>query len=409
MSNYIETDLRQATVHNSPLTAQSRGVRYRQMVAISPAGRARHLFCVIDEKTMPESSEPIKINQYSSWKWIALGMVAIAILIIFWYAVNNGGNSSNDNANIQNLNTVGQNNFNVNTSVDWTELVAEAKKGKTELEFSRFTFQIPDSLIVNRSDQAVYYTFLPDLPEGPTIAFEPFDDTPANIIATIKDRLSATERILFENTESINGVNWTIIKQSTDFGIDQVFWLTGTNNTLQISYPDVRTDTSEVFEAIVGSGKKSNSAIDTIGWNTFKIAEWSKYIRYPTYLLQRENYPNQLISRDSNSAIESLIGEVVMAAFISTNGGTEEYIKSISLEFPGSFQEIGVSHAVYGDVEFVERKYQYSNNENANYDKLLLLILLPSNDSSQYLLLEARGKNNNEFSQQVLKIVETAL
>lgn len=140
----------------------------------------------------------------------------------------------------------------------WDDLVSQAKKASTTTLIGEFTFSIPTSLLRQQVDSGALYTFN-DVPEGPYISFQEVKDTPETIVAGIKNSLSEFERIVLERQEPIDGVLWSMIQQTTDFGIDQVTWAaTQTNNTMKVFYTVTRPETTDVFEGIVRSARKSS-------------------------------------------------------------------------------------------------------------------------------------------------------
>ena len=190
------------------------------------------------------------------WPWLALA-IAVVVISSLWLAKGRDRTSQNSNQSQPDNSNSQISNGNANSAPDWPALVAEAKKEQIDLEVSGFIFRIPKSLKMDRSGEAIFLTFASDIPEGPTIGFESNNETPAQVVASIKSRLSGQEKILAERTETVNSIQWTTITQSSDFGIDNTTWLARSTKTLKVFYQDIRADTTGVFEDIVRSGRLS--------------------------------------------------------------------------------------------------------------------------------------------------------
>lgn len=140
----------------------------------------------------------------------------------------------------------------------WSELVGKAKSQAAATTIGEFTFSIPTSLLRQNTNAGPLYTFN-DVPEGPYISFEEVAEKPEAIITKTKSGLRQFERIVAERRETVDGVTWSMIQQTTDFGIDQVTWVAAqTDKTMRVFYTVTRPETTGVFEDIVRSARRSS-------------------------------------------------------------------------------------------------------------------------------------------------------
>lgn len=204
---------------------------------------------------------------------LIIGLTVIILLggAVWWGMIKPSQGSSNGNLSTNNpvqtntsgstnLNTVPDNPTNSDARSEaywntyWDDLVQKAKGSKKAVSFGGFVFQVPKSLIGDDSGTSLSYTFHKDAGEAPYIGIRNSTDTPDQVVATIKKNLSTIERVVQEKTEAIHGVQWTVIEQTTDFGINQVTWVVRRNgNTIEVIYPVFRENTVEVFKDIVHS------------------------------------------------------------------------------------------------------------------------------------------------------------
>jgi hypothetical protein len=91
-------------------------------------------------------------------------------------------------------------------------------------------------------------------PEGPVVSLQEDSEEPEEILASIKKDLNQYEKVVSEKTEVINGIEWSFLQHTTDFGIDQVTWAArGRTISMKVSYVVTRPETAEIFEEIVRS------------------------------------------------------------------------------------------------------------------------------------------------------------
>jgi hypothetical protein len=139
----------------------------------------------------------------------------------------------------------------------WNDLVEKARQESSTTKFGSLNFQIPKSMIQSTSGEGTYYAFNP-VPEGSVMGFEVVGLKPVAVISEVKDSLGEFEKIITEKTEVINGVKWQMIRHTTDIGIDQVIWVTlEPTGSLRITYPEARKNTTDLFEEIVHSVRKT--------------------------------------------------------------------------------------------------------------------------------------------------------
>lgn len=211
--------------------------------------------------------------------WVTLAVVMVLAIAGGWYyfsknKISNSNNSnqivSNTNLNINilgnsNTNAVANNNLNTNQlnvnndeaywNTYWDNLVSKAKQESSLKIVDDFSFQIPKTLIDRSLSGIVSYVF-DDQQEGPTISIQGVTEQPAVIMSSIKSGLSQYEKVVLEKKETINGIEWSMIEQTTDFGIDQVVWVArGRTSTVKVSYTVTRPGTTGVFEGIVKSAR----------------------------------------------------------------------------------------------------------------------------------------------------------
>lgn len=147
---------------------------------------------------------------------------------------------------------------NINNGVDWLAILRDAET-TLPFSFAGLTFEVPQNMKQQISEGVTYLTFPINLPEGPFMSFSIVSETPENVMAGIKNGLSQFERIVTEGTTTIHGQMWFMIERTTDFGINQVVWLTDGPSTVQVMYTPAQAEVTKLFETIVLSVKPITS------------------------------------------------------------------------------------------------------------------------------------------------------
>lgn len=146
------------------------------------------------------------------------------------------------------------------------------------------------------------------------------------------------------------------------------------------------------------------------GWKTMNIGDrLSRHsFDYPSYLSERDNYPGDLIAKETTSPIESIMTGSLSDNSLKENGGSQYYLSdAISLEFGGPFQDIYTKEVQYGEHKVLERRIEHADSFEGPMNKVTLLFLIPTSDSGIIIYAKISGKNTPEFEADVSRVIES--
>lgn len=192
-------------------------------------------------------------------------LVCLGIVMTAWLGPQPSSPNIKTSAEPQNPNTTLNTNISAAQQRDQEEVEAAAKalwdpiiagaERTAPFSYGGFTFDIPTNMVKTVGESGTFWTFPIDLPEGPSISFSQPSGSASNMIQSRKDSFSDFEKVVSEGTETINGYVWRYLEQTTDFGINNTYWFSERQPTIQVMYTEGRPEVMELFTRIIKSAR----------------------------------------------------------------------------------------------------------------------------------------------------------
>lgn len=156
------------------------------------------------------------------------------------------------NVNSAALNTNAQGDDQTAADAIWGPVLVAAAR-TTPVTFNGITFDVPSNMTKGVVEGKTVFSFPVDISEAPSIFFSTTTKTPSQVVMELNDSLSQFERIVSDTTTTIHGKVWRMVERTTDFGINEVTWITADSTTTVVLYQHAREDVTTVLRSIVTS------------------------------------------------------------------------------------------------------------------------------------------------------------